>query len=316
MAPRSVFAVVLAGGPPDPGFGPDAPRHRPLLPFRGRPIVTRVLDALGGSRVAGTWVLHDGDCPLEGYVAAGPSTRFTPLPLPAPPIGESVLLAFQGLVDTLGIEAVRRSRFLILPCDQPFVTSAVIDRVIARAETRVFDFAYTIVAADLLEARYPGRRFRNYPVADLGGRFALQTATMVDGGFLGVDALGRVTFGDWGSREASALFRTISALRDARRSPWQVPHFFHELVYRRLRGVGGVRLMVETAARFMVGRLRTVDAARLTRAAYRIRVTHLDTGSPELSADIDRPEDLEGHPWHPAPLEAGTTALGKAFRTV
>lgn len=290
---KPAIALVLAGGPPHPGFGPAAPPFRPLLPVLGRPIVAHVLDALHASCVRRTLVFHDPACDIASAVDAGPKADFLPLPTTFTPIGKSVRYALEASVRACGVDAVRRSRLLILPCDLPFTTAAVIDRVLQRADALEFDFAYTAVSRGLLSQRYPGRPFRFYPAADLGGYYALQTATLVDGTFIhSPDDGTRVSFGDWTRDEADRLFENISVLREGRRSLWQVPQFVNELAFRRLRGSRGRRLIAATLARALVGRLRSTDVDRLTEAAFRARTVCVDTEAPELSADIDTPADL------------------------
>lgn len=290
---RPAIALVLAGGPPHPGFGPGAPRFRPLLPVLGRPIVAHVLDALQASCVRRVLVFHDPDCDLASVVDAGEKTTFVPLPSPPTSIGKSVRYALEASVRACGIDAVRRGRLLILPCDQPFTTAAVIDRVLQRADALEFDFAYMGVSRRLLSQRYPGKPFRFYPAADLGGPYALQTATLVDGTFIHSSEDGtRVSFGDWTRAEADRLFENISVLREGRRNFWQVPQFLNELAFRRLRSGRGRRLIAATLARALVGRLRSTDVDRLTEAAFRARTVCVDTEAPELSADIDTPADL------------------------
>ena len=181
---KPAIALVLAGGRPHPDFGPGAPPFRPLLPVLGRPIVAHVLSALEASCVRKILVFHDPACDIASAVDAGPKVAFLPLPATTTPIGESVRHALEASVRACGIDAVRRSRLLILPCDQPFTTPAVIDRVLRRADALEFDFAYTAVSRGLLSQRYPGKPFRFYPAADLGGPYALQTATLVDGTFI------------------------------------------------------------------------------------------------------------------------------------
>ena len=116
---------------------------------------------------------------------------------------------------------------------------------------------------------------------------------LVEGDFIySSEAGARVSFGDWTREEADRLFENISVLRDGRRSFWQVPQFLNELVFRRLRGGRGRRLIAATLARALVGRLRSTDVDRLTEAAFRARTVCIDTEAPELSADIDTPADL------------------------
>jgi CTP:molybdopterin cytidylyltransferase MocA len=291
-AEKPTIALVLAGGPPHPSFGPGAPRFRPVVPFRGRPIVAYVLDALEASRVGRVLVFHDRGCDLGAAVERGAKSTFIPLQEPLPPLGDTVRFALESAVRLCGIHSVRGSRILILPCDQPFTVSGTIDRVLERANGREFDFAYLGVSRRSLAERYPGRRFRSFLARDLGGRYALQTATLVDGAFLHAadDRVG-VRYGDWTREEEDALFANMSALREGRGSVWQVPQFVNEIGVRRLKRNGGRRLMAAKLVRALTGRLRSSDLDELTAVAFRLRTVCIDSDSPELSADIDTPAD-------------------------
>ncbi len=285
--------MVMAGGAPRPEFGSRAPAHRALLPVRGRPIVAYLLDALECSAVERVFVFHDAECDMASFVEAGPKTTFLARPAGRSGFVDGVRHALDATVRACGLDAVRRSRLLALPCDLPFVTARILDRVLERSDALEFDFAYTAVSRALLARRFPGRPFRAYPVADLGGFYALQTLAIMDGACFGLaDGGTRLTFGDWTREEGERLLESIGVLRNGRGAFLQMPRALHELVLRRLSGRGRRRVAASLVLRTLAGRLRTTDLDRLALAAFRVRTVCIDTEAPELSADVDRPDDL------------------------
>ncbi|MHB1192039.1 MAG: NTP transferase domain-containing protein [Longimicrobiales bacterium] len=293
---KPVIALVMAGGGPRPEFGSRAPGFRALLPVGGRPIVSWILDALEASAVERVFVFHDAACDMPSLVAAGAKTVFVPRPGDRGAFVDGVRHALEATVGACGLAAVRRSRLLALPCDLPFVTAETLDRLLERSDALEFDFAYTAVSRDLLARRFPDRPFRAYPAADLGGFYALQTPSLIDGACFGLaDAGSRLTFGDWSGEEAERLLDSIGALRRGRGAFLQVPRALHELVLRRLAASGRRRPAAGLLLRTLTGRLRTTDLDRLAWAAFRVRTLCIDSEAPELSADVDRPADLASY---------------------
>ncbi|NJD19403.1 MAG: hypothetical protein FIA95_09005 [Gemmatimonadetes bacterium] len=290
---KPALALVMAGGAPHPEFGSRVPPHRALLPVRGRPVVSYLLDALEASAVERVFVFHDAACDMASRVEAGPKTTFVPRPPGRPGFVDGIRHALEATVRSCGIEAVRRRRLLALPCDLPLTTAGMLDRVLERSDALDFDFAYTTVSRSLLAQRFPGRAFRAYPVADLGGLYALQTLAILDGACFGLAEEGaRLTFADWTREEGERLLASIGALRDGRGGFLQVPRALHELIFRRLAPRGRRRVAAALLLRTLAGRLRTTDLDRLAWTAFRVRTRCIDTEAPELSADIDRPRDV------------------------
>lgn len=311
---KPVIALVLAGGSPHPAFGAGAPPCKPLMPFRGRPVVEYVLDAVDASCVARALVFHDPTCDLA---AAGPSrgkATFVVRPPEHADIGRTIRFVLTAAVRELGIEEVRRSRLLILPCDLPFITGASLDRLLLDADARDFDLAYLVASEDLLARAIPGKRFRAFPAADLGpGRYAPQAPVLVDGAYLHAPGDGSLlAYGDWTREEADRVERTIGLLRTERSSIWLFPRIVAELGLARVRGPRSLWLTASALARVLVGRLRTRDFDRGMALLFRIRTVAIDTGSPEFSADVDRPEDLARLSGWSLPDRAAAEASGRS----
>lgn len=134
-----VEAVVLAGGKStDPlalKFGVAA---KSLVPYRGRPQVEYVLEALAQVGLPVVYV--------------GPSASLWPRP--------SLMLPDQGSMLAnlkLALERVQSERVLVCTADIPFLTPQAVGYVLEHAPGQA-DLVYTVVARPTIEARFPRMR--------------------------------------------------------------------------------------------------------------------------------------------------------------
>jgi molybdopterin-guanine dinucleotide biosynthesis protein A len=128
-----VDVVVLAGGETDAALrelgGTD---QRALLPYKGRPMVETVLDAV--QHLGTPIVVASFDVPRGRRVPAG-----------------------KGFVESManGLNAVTTEAFLLVTSDIPWVTAEAVDDLIARSDPDAL-LNYPIIAAEDAERQFPG----------------------------------------------------------------------------------------------------------------------------------------------------------------
>lgn len=148
-------AVVLAGdrGPDDPLLRHAGVSAKALLPLAGRPMVLRVLDALGASSaIRGVTLVGPGpsqlaDCPaLSALVAAGRLAWLPPQPSPS----ASALAALAGLAADRPV--------LLTTADHALLHAAWVDRFCAAARASGKDAVVGLTELAGVQAAFPQSR--------------------------------------------------------------------------------------------------------------------------------------------------------------
>jgi CTP:molybdopterin cytidylyltransferase MocA len=130
--------------------------QKALLPFAGRPLLQRVLDACGEARSIRRVVVVGIDG-LKAFDA--PDALFLP---DTGSIAGNVSAGARQLAagPDAGTHAV------VIACDLPLITGPMLDWLVAQADNDDFDFHYTVIHKDSMEARFPGSRRTFYRVRD------------------------------------------------------------------------------------------------------------------------------------------------------
>ncbi len=160
-APRTVDAVILAGGVPAPGeplYAHTQGRPKALLEIGGRPIIQWVLDAAGGARGLRRVVivgLDPGDAPLRcakplGYV---------------PSQGGMLANIVAGVRAVLAEDAATPYA-LVISGDLPAITPAIVDWNVAACSQTDHEIYYSTISKDVMERRFPGARRSYYRFKD------------------------------------------------------------------------------------------------------------------------------------------------------
>ncbi len=240
-----VNAVVLAGGPADAvsALHPGAP-NKAFVPICGVTLVERVLVALRAVRR------------IERIVVVAPPLAHAAAALAAAdearPDGRRMLESLRsgaaGFADDVPL--------LVVASDLPVLSAPAIDEVLDALAARDLDVAYTCLARQYHDARFP-------QVPHTWAR--LREGQFCGGGVSAIKP-----------RALDRLSGVLTALGAARKAPL------------RLAAVFGWDVL----ARFAVGRLSIADAeARATAIlglpAGAIRCTH-----PEIAVNVDRPSDV------------------------
>jgi GTP:adenosylcobinamide-phosphate guanylyltransferase len=136
---RSVPAIVLAGGGADSRLARGLP-NKSFLPVHGRPMVSRVADALRGSPSIKD-VIAVGPPALQALL--GPSTAIVP---------EQSTWADNIAAALAHLDGERR--VLVIASDLPLLTSEAIERFLARCNDGA-DFYFPLVPRKVIESRLP-----------------------------------------------------------------------------------------------------------------------------------------------------------------
>ena len=305
----------MAGGFAHPAFGPRVPK--PLLPVRGRPVLDPLLEALEGSSVEQVFVSHARGIDLRSRLAPVGRTVFLPRPADTVSYAAAMHAAFLDLSSHCGVDSIRNHTVLLLPCDIPLVTAPILEALLKKTSGLDADVALVMVAGRLLEERYPGKRFAGIHLSDHGGRYVLQNIACIRGTFFSEDREGELVLGTWSEQEVRDLARSVDRMRDSRERLLQIPLLVNELLVRRLVRERRAALVVRLVTRLLTRRFRVGDGSELLQTAFRVRAGVVDSKAPELSGDIDTPDDLvrvlgdaertrvtEDRPPHPVPHRA------------
>lgn len=141
MSGGFVSGIVLAAGL-SRRFGAEPGELKQLAPFLGRPLVRRIAEEALASRL-------DRVVVVTGHGAAEVEGALEDLDVDVvfnPRFGEGKSTSVKAGLDAV---AARSDAVLFLPCDQPFLTAAVIDRIL---------WAYERTGGPILAPVFDGRR--------------------------------------------------------------------------------------------------------------------------------------------------------------
>lgn len=248
-------AVVLAAdrGPGDPVAMAAGAACKALAPVAGRPMVVRVLDALGASDHVDRVVLC-GPSPRIMAAAGELSARLLPGHLDWLPATDSPSASAAAGLAALGPHAPA----LVTTADHPLLTPQLVDALITGALASRADAVVGLVAHRLVASAFPGVQ-----------RSVLR---LRDGGYCGANlfafptAAGRRAVHHWCRVEAQ------------RKHPWRV-----------VVGLLGPRALVA----YGLGRLSLSAALERLSTGLGVRVAAVLLEQPEAGVDVDSVADLQ-----------------------
>jgi len=145
--------LILAGGQCPPELIEETGvQHRSQLPYKGRPMLDIVIDA----------VAHLGKLVIVGDVAKE---------------GATIVPSGKSFVESLaaGLAEIQDENFLLVTADMPFLTRAGVDDFLAKADPNVL-INYPIIPLSEAEAQFPGMKRTSYKLAEgkfTGGNLSL-----------------------------------------------------------------------------------------------------------------------------------------------
>ncbi len=243
-------ALVLAGGRADPALqrraGAPGELRTALLPFAGRPLLQRVLDACSDARAVDHVVVVGLEEADADGVDVAPGTHFV---ADAGTLVGNLAAGAAALALTRPPEAA----FLVVSCDLPYLTGAMLDWVCAAADPAL-DYCYTVVPEAAMAARFPGARRTYHRMRD--GRYC--------GGDVQILSL----------RLRGRLNQFASRLVAGRKSPRRLARLF-----------GPVFLL-----RFIAGRMTHAEVAQRIERRLGVRGRIVVSPFAELGMDLDTSE--------------------------
>ena len=296
MQERTV-ALVMTGGPADGRFAGRGLKYKALFPVNGRPLVDYILRALQASAVERVFVLQPDDAALERAVTPHDKNVFLSYDTRERSMGWAVVRGIERLLDYCGRDTLHRRNVMWLPCDIPLVRPDDLDSLVAQSHQPGMTGLFTIIPHRLLARAYPGRRFWNVYLRDLGERFSPQSVLFVDGShydyaaapeYGGVRVVVTDAFGD----PIPGLVAGVDGMRDGRHGMAGGSGFLYDTSMRILRQglVARVpRALYEIATR----RLTTSRISDYLFQAVRLRFGAIVSQCTAYSADVDSPEDAE-----------------------
>lgn len=162
------FAIVLAGGDPDPRLAPGLP-NKAFLEMGGRPLVVRVVEALRGSSAVDRVVVVGPVRPLREVLGAAADVV---------PEQDSMMHNVEAALAHVGAAG----QVVAVASDLPLLTAAVVDGFLDRCVDSA-DFYYPIVPRAAVEQRYPGARKTFVKLAD--GTFCGGSVLMFEAAVIG-----------------------------------------------------------------------------------------------------------------------------------
>jgi molybdopterin-guanine dinucleotide biosynthesis protein A len=269
---RQVEAVVLGGGRGGDRIAPEQDQTlKPLVRYRGRPLLEIALEALGAARGVERLLVVGPPPVLARAACLLPANRLTTLP-EAGSVAENALLA---------LDAARTPRVLFCNPDLPLLRSWMVDDFLTRALPTEADVVTGWARRESME-RLPGFPDPDHKFARFGdGCYAHANLFLV-----------RLAL-----RERTELRRRLERLYEARKSN-----------LRFALAMGPVLLLRYLGA--LLSRHPPPLAETLRRAGERFGVTlaAVHTPYPELVLDLDEAADyraLAGYEYEPAPAPHG-----------
>lgn len=291
-------ALLLARGPLEAAWrGHSALKYKALVPVNGLPMAGHVLGALHASQVSEVFIVQGADEGLEHVIGSRPGDIFINCADVDSGYSGSLYSGFKGVVNHYGVEGLRDTDIMVVPCDVPLANCGNFDRLIRQYGVKECDLCFALIQCRLLRERYPGRSYRGFQFRDLPGSRTLQNIAFISGRLLGEAFLGA----DYGGPErtpplatdiVSEAARKVDALVSARDHALQVPHMFLEL-FRLLAARKQLGSSLLLLCKLLGRSYSTADAAYFVRLISGLSLSYIESQEAELSFDIDLPAHLD-----------------------
>lgn len=294
---KSVVALVLAGGTAEKFHPGSLTHYKALLPVNGRPMVEIVLQALNKSMVEQIFVIQDQDACFQKNLSNYPKCIFFNKDKLHSSFGSGILYALGKIARHYEYRQLPDTVIMIVPCDIPLATADAFNALLNKAMCRNADIIFTIIKAKKLKKQCPHLSFRSIYLADYKDRFTLQNIVFVNGSKIDMiqdDALQYLKPPSGGAKEysAGALAEMINGMREYRFHWCQLFHCIYTFLICRLIKRRRIFLVGRLLFSLLSGRLTIVKIIEYISTAFQVRPAFIESETAELSADIDRPEDL------------------------
>jgi GTP:adenosylcobinamide-phosphate guanylyltransferase len=248
-----VDAIIIAGGSPDekdPLHALTGGGLKALLPIRGRPMVSYVIEALAGLREPGLIALYgpDPSAPLgldHLPDLAGRLLRF--------PGQGSILENVEHGLEQLKANGATGTHTIVTTGDVPLLQSALLDAHLELCLQTDHDFYFSVVRREIMDTRFPSSQ-RTY-------------VKLRDGAFCGADV---------------HVLRRSQPI--ANRALWQRLMASRKHPLRQVAMIGPLPLL-----KVVTGRMTIAEAEGLFFKLFGARARVIPTPFPELGMDVDRP---------------------------
>ncbi len=298
---KSTVALVLAGGFAGEFSTGYTSLPKALLPVFGRPISDYVLQALEQSDVEKIFIVQDEGANLQKSLTPGSKCQFITRNKDNSSLGMGVFFALEKIAEFYGNVELSKRMIVVVPCDTPLVTKDNFNQLIGKVAGKNADVTITIIAASLLEKRYPQKNYRSIYLADYKAGYTMQNVIFVNGEFIRLkppEEPGklRFSFRGWDEKVLKRVEDGINSIENLRHQS-----LFHDklfMLWLLTKGYSSyiLRFMLRLAFRSLTMSkvIEYLDGADHMQAAY------IESEEVEFSADIDRPEDFQmllGTPW-------------------
>lgn len=289
---RSTIALIPAGGTirksPD-----EAPFPKALFPVQGRPLLDYIVQAAEHSSVEKIFIIQDNGVKLQPHLS--PASKVVILEK-----DREILSPGAGFTDALrkiaryyGPEEIKNKNIMLLPCDTPAVTSRMIDELAPRAARSHADVIFTVLPSQLVEQRFPEKRFYKFYLADKKGWYTVPFVYFINGEFFqflpgSSPDSSFITVRDYDEARLKSFENLLNSIDNMRKDFGFTFKFFA----RWMLEDGNVFKVLKT---LIISKCKKMTVEKFIAFDYQIFKDHIeviDNQEPEFCGDIDKPEDV------------------------
>jgi hypothetical protein len=267
------------------------------LPVCGMSIVSYVNAALEYTPAEKIVILQERGAGLERKLFACSKCLFIEKERSEASFGATIVEGIEKIALLYGEAMLRQRTIMIVPCDTPLVTGEHFTTLMENAASKSADVVFTIIRSSHLARFLPHRRFRTVHLIDYGARYTIQNVTFVNGSAItfkpnhGPEHYA-ISLRQWDDRFLRSLVTTIDSVRKHRRRILRFPYLIYQLFIRRLLLRGHGAIIVRLLASVAHDRFTIKEIHDYIHAAFSLTIDHIESQAPEVSVDIDTPNDL------------------------
>jgi len=295
-----ILAVIPARG------GSKGVRRKNLRLLNGRPLLDYIVQALEHSSVEKTFIIQDHGVDLQASLS--PAAKVVILEK-----GCEILSPGAGFTDALrkiaryyGPEEIKNKNIMLLPCDTPAVTSRMIDELALRAARSHADVIFTVLPLQLVEQKFPNKRFYKFYLADKKGWFTIPFVYFINGEFFefhpgASPEAESIRFRDWDHERHESFENLLNSIVKMRKDFAFTAKFFLRWMLKDKNPFTILNFIFT-----MLTRQMTEDKfIRYEYALFRDHVESIYNSEPCFCGDVDSLQDAEivlGSLQHPQEL--------------
>lgn len=289
---RSTVALIPAGGTINSLPG-GAPSPKALFPVNGRPLLDYIVQAAEQSSIEKIFIIQDPGVDLLPHLS--PAGKVVILEK-----GRDILSPGAGFTDALrkiaryyGKEGIKSKNIMLIPCDIPAVTASMIDELVPRASRSKADVIFTVVPSQLVEQKFPHKRFYKFYLADKKGWFTSPFVYFINGEYFrffpGHSPDSEfITVRDYDEARLKSFESLLNSIDSMRKDFGFTFKFFVRWILQDCNFFTILKTLI-------ISQCKKMTVEKFTALDYQIFKDHIEVIEnlePAFCGDIDKPEDV------------------------